>query len=346
MAFEKPIPLPYASGDRKQLSYKEFLLDVLDDHARLHWMLLHFVDTAPEDTGIIRFAGLGDSTGLVEQQTVPNMTVKFNKAMGFVNRNPFLITSVTNSATRTAPTGDDRIDCVVINPATQAYEIITGVEDASPVAPAVDETVYAKVAEILMYVGMTSIVTADITPTQNFYDALLPSSGAATYGTIYIPGGYMIPSNNVAPSDGLESANYGTNALSYQVFDPAEAQVAMFEFMLPYDFDNALPINFQLNWSSDDTTTGTIAFDLFIIPASGGILLDDDTAVDSGGVSDANESTADERHVTALSTDITLAGSPGDHYIAKLQYSPETGDIANLIRVHSLSIRYTKLTGA
>jgi len=346
MAFEKPMPLPYASGDRKQLSQKEFLLDVLDDHARIHQTILNMVDTDPEDTGIIRFAGLGDSTALVEQQTVPNMTVKFNKAMGFVNKNPFLIPSVTNSATLVAPSGDDRIDCVVINPATLAYEVIGGVEDPSPVAPAVDEAVYAKVAEILMYVGMTTIVTADITPMQNFYEMTFPPKTPAPYGTIVIPGGYMVPSNDTSPATGIETDNYGTNVLTYQVFPFADASIAMFEFTIPYDLDNTVPAKFQVCWSADDTSEDSVTFDFFIIPSPDGTLLDDDTATEAAIVTDDNGGNANERRITPLSNDFDITGDPGDTCVCKLQYSPDSGSIGSDVRVHSLSIRYTKLTGA
>lgn len=343
MGYQKPYPLPYASGDRKQGSFKDFLLDVLDGHARIHRMLLQIAGPDPEDTGIIKFGGLGETTGLVEEESSPIMGVKFNPAIGFVNQSPFLILEVTHSgAVFTAPSGDDRIDVIYIDPDTQSYEISTGVEDPSPVPNTIDETLYAKVAEIYLTPAHTSIQNEDITPAQNFYAGTFPPTIPPTYGTIYIPGGYMIPSNDAAPSDGLETANYGTNALSYQVFDFSTSQIAMFEFVLPLDFDNNFPVNFRLNWSADDATTDPIDFDLFIIPASESVLLSNTTVNGTASVTDNNGGTADQRRVTPFSGDITLGLAAGDDCIAKLQYSNSTGNIGANIRVHSVTIRYTK----
>lgn len=351
MAFEKPISLPYASGDRKQSSHKDFLLDVLDGHARIHRMLLELAGPSPEDTGIIPFGPTPESSGLVEQQTVANMTVKFNKALGFVNKCPFYIGSVTNSSALTSPVGDDRIDVVYIDPALQVYAISTGTEDASPVPNVIDETVYTKVAEIYLRVGGTSIKNIDdsanhyITPMQNFYTGYYPPRNPVTLGTIFIPGGYLVPTADLAPSTGIETAAYDVNNLTYQLFNSATAQVASFEFVLPLDYDNTGLMQFMVNWSTPDTSSDSIGFELYYVPLADNAQLTDRTVEDSDSLTDANGGAADRRRVSGWSTGATLTSDPGTSYMVVVQVPTESGMIADDIRVHSITMKYTKLRG-
>ncbi len=77
-----------------------------------------------------------------------------------------------DTAVITAPSVNPRIDRVVIDKASGAVSVITGVEDASPVAPAISAD-KLPICQVALVVSQTEIVNADITDER----APPPSSG-------------------------------------------------------------------------------------------------------------------------------------------------------------------------
>lgn len=104
--------------------------------------------------------------GLLVLASGSDMTISVNSGAAIVDGQPVALLEST-SFTLTAPTGgNSRIDCVRID-AYGNVSVVTGTPSGSPVAPSVGSG-YLKRAEILLTTGQTSIVTGDITMTDNY----------------------------------------------------------------------------------------------------------------------------------------------------------------------------------
>lgn len=77
-----------------------------------------------------------DVAFLPQAQSTPNMTVRVLAGALFVN-GALTEVAAQNTGTITAPVTNPRIDRVVIDAATGAVSVVTGAENASPVAPAI-----------------------------------------------------------------------------------------------------------------------------------------------------------------------------------------------------------------
>jgi len=95
-------------------------------------------------------------------ETVPaTMAISLNA--GRINEGTNVIeVAAQDTGVMTAPITNPRIDRIVISETTGLAAIVAGSESASPVAPNFDRDVFP-IAQILLYVGMTEIVNADIT---------------------------------------------------------------------------------------------------------------------------------------------------------------------------------------
>lgn len=96
-----------------------------------------------------------------QAQNVPNMTIKVNAGVLWTGA-AMTEVAAQNTGTITAPAADPRIDRVVIDATDGTVSVITGAEDAAPVAPALTDN-KIPVAQIALTVGMTEITNADIT---------------------------------------------------------------------------------------------------------------------------------------------------------------------------------------
>ena len=105
------------------------------------------------------------TTGLAVIATT-GMVVQVSVGIGFVNRIPVKIASASN-LTIVAPTTNPRIAMIQIHE-SGLLSIKYGTEAGSPVAPSVDSGAMA-LATIATTVGMSTIVTGDITDVRSFY---------------------------------------------------------------------------------------------------------------------------------------------------------------------------------
>jgi hypothetical protein len=106
----------------------------------------------------------------VHEQGTPNMTVKVDA--GWVIQGTTLTeVAAQNTGTITAPIANPRRDRVVVDRKTGVRSVVTGAENASPVAPAIP-TGKVPCAQILLYVGMTVITNADIDVDERALDAM------------------------------------------------------------------------------------------------------------------------------------------------------------------------------
>jgi len=89
-------------------------------------------------------AAEGDKIGVnqalrVDAQSSPDLTVRVRPGIAFINGRRVELTSDTNSPAMVAPSSDPRIDLVTLDD-SGAVAIVTGIEDASPVAPNFTQT--------------------------------------------------------------------------------------------------------------------------------------------------------------------------------------------------------------
>ncbi len=95
------------------------------------------------------------------EQSTPDMTVAVDAGSVF---DGLTLTEVAgqNTGTITAPSSNPRIDRIVVDRVTGTVSVITGAEDASPVAPAITVGT-VPVAQLALIVSQTSILNLDIT---------------------------------------------------------------------------------------------------------------------------------------------------------------------------------------
>jgi hypothetical protein len=95
------------------------------------------------------------------EQAAPDMTVLL-EAGALFDGSTLTEVAAQSTGTITAPSVDPRIDRVVIDNATGAVSVVTGVEDASPVPPAIPNG-KLPVAQVLLATSTSEIANADIT---------------------------------------------------------------------------------------------------------------------------------------------------------------------------------------
>lgn len=95
------------------------------------------------------------------QQTSPVMTVRLDAGAIFTGAS-LVEVAAQSTGTITAPVTNPRIDRVVCNLITGAVSVITGAENASPVAPAITAGNFP-VAQVALTTGTTSITNSIIT---------------------------------------------------------------------------------------------------------------------------------------------------------------------------------------
>lgn len=141
------------------------------------------------------------------EQSSPNMTVAVD-AGALLVVNTLTEVGAQSTGTITAPTTNPRYDRVVINSITGTVSVITGVEAASPVAPAITDGTLP-VCCVHLTVGMTTITNAAI------YDERMGVfSGVALTGNQSIDGIKTFTSFPITPSS-LPTTAYQVANKSY-----------------------------------------------------------------------------------------------------------------------------------
>jgi len=318
-----------------------------------------------------------DTNGfLIEQQASPNMTVKVNlgkaiaittdKSMAYPIRLSSAVSSVTIDQNAS---GNPRIDAVVLyidlaaSPNADISNVakltkVNGTPAGSPTAPSDSDistaigasNPFIRLPNVTVASGATSIQTANIADTRTKFtlnDLNLPTAGNVTvdgvipYRTIIIPAGAMNPTTTAgcANSATVESA---TNKINYKVldYDTTTEEHAFCNFAMPASWDGGA-IQFRVNWTGA-SGSGGVAFGL------AGRSFGDDDAIDQAlgtevSVTDTLITAVDE-HLTAWSTDVTLAGTPAGGEHVYLELARKVANAADTLgvdaRVISLQLRY------
>ena len=109
-------------------------------------------------SGVIRGAAAEDLK--VEALSTPGLSVEVQPGYAFISKFPFKLASATETVDVTAPSSDDRIDLVQASLESWTVSIVTGTEEATPIAPSLDEDCIA-LAQLYLRPGMASIKNAD-----------------------------------------------------------------------------------------------------------------------------------------------------------------------------------------
>jgi hypothetical protein len=141
------------------------MLDYLDrleaSIANLQWFIEKMLGGSTSN-GVVAFNGLNGINAGKVTATSPYASMKLDIKAGafFVDKVPFKILSNATTPDFVAPTGEERIDVVAASAFDASFVIITGIEDPSPVAPALEEGMVA-LAHVRMRPGMTEIGNTD-----------------------------------------------------------------------------------------------------------------------------------------------------------------------------------------
>ena len=135
-----------------------------------------------------------------------------------------------STGTITAPSANPRIDRVVVDRATGVASVITGAENASPVAPAITAG-KVPVAQVAFVVSQSSIVNADITDERQLGVLGLKTAAFEAVGTganqvVQLDGSSRLPAVDGSQLTGIvlgataaEAANIKINALRIAVLE-------------------------------------------------------------------------------------------------------------------------------
>lgn len=131
--------------------------DKLEKQIRNLQYMLHEVIANEDADGVFvtdRVNGLDG--GKVSATVSPSMAVQIKGGVFFVDDVPFKLTSDVTTPVLVAPVTSDRIDVVAASAEDDAFVILTGDEESTPVAPTV-EVGMVKLAELYLRPGMTTI---------------------------------------------------------------------------------------------------------------------------------------------------------------------------------------------
>ena len=117
------------------------------------------------DAAISVLARVGDNFAPHAQAT-PDMTVALD-AGHLMNGQTLVEQAAQSTGTITAPTTNPRIDRIVVDNATGTVSVVTGVESATPVAPAIPAG-KSPVAQVLLQTTSTAITNAMLTDERDF----------------------------------------------------------------------------------------------------------------------------------------------------------------------------------
>lgn len=109
------------------------------------------------------------------EQSTPAMAIDVFDGQYNLDANTFIQQSSQSIGSIPAPSSDPRIDRIYLNKVDGVATRVAGSEAASPTAPAYPAD-SIPLAQILLYVGMTEIVSADITDERSMWDIVRPAS--------------------------------------------------------------------------------------------------------------------------------------------------------------------------
>lgn len=134
----------------------EIIRSLLDEAGVLGFV----VRTAARIYAGIPEAGVGGFRA--HAQAAPNMTVRIEAGRLFLGGNAPVEVAAANTSTITAPSGNPRIDRIVLDPTTGAVSVVTGAEAGSPTAPNITAG-KVPIARVALSVAQSTILDSHIT---------------------------------------------------------------------------------------------------------------------------------------------------------------------------------------
>jgi len=122
------------------------------------------------------------------EQTIPDFTISLDPGH-LMNGQTLVEQGVQSTAAITPPSTNPRIDRVVVSNTTGAVSVITGVETASPVPPAIPSGT-SPVAQVLLATTSTAITNAMLTDERDFSNFGASSGGLINVQTFTSSGTY------------------------------------------------------------------------------------------------------------------------------------------------------------
>lgn len=201
------------------------------------------------------------------------------------------------TAAFTAPSGDPRIDRVVMDASTGTVSVEQGAEAADPDPPSIPQG-KLPVAQVALTVGMTEITNADLTDER----AAASAATAIAQGThtITVPAVAMYPAVTDGAAEIEEEST--TNAVNTRplAFDPATEEYAWLAFIAPKSADETAGFTVRnLKWGEDGSPTSHgVVWGFAMLARGNGETLDtalgtEVTVADTGGAA-GTVYTADE----------------------------------------------------
>lgn len=164
-----PLTIPVElSGDRSARAHLEWLNNIHASIYDMYYLMYHRWGEGID--GVIQIGDDFENSMLVSPTTPASMKVEVAYGACQVNAQPFVLRDTWTSSVLVAPSSLPRIDVVQANVETRAITILTGVEDAAPVAPTIS-TNCVKLAEIDLATTTTSITGTELTNSREFTNA-------------------------------------------------------------------------------------------------------------------------------------------------------------------------------
>jgi hypothetical protein len=159
------------------------------------------------------------------EQTTPNMTVRLESG-GLFNGATVTERAAQNTSTITAPTSNPRIDRIVVDRLSGDVSVVTGMEAASPMPPAIPEG-KVPVAQVALQANSSAITNAMITDERVLNALGLGSIAFQNTNNVSITGGTISNlSSPLAIADGGTGATTASDARSNLGFGTMAVQDA------------------------------------------------------------------------------------------------------------------------
>ena len=164
MPFEFPGAVPIEGGDDIAQSHLDWLIDFRNALELFQDFMAMYLNDAQDVC--IPAGAEGINVLKVVPDSPTSMEVSVTRGICVVDRVPYALLIDTLSPVIIAPVTNPRIDIIVANPQGKTFDVITGTEAGSPVAPTAP-TGTLKLCEIDLIVSQTSIEVGDITDSRS-----------------------------------------------------------------------------------------------------------------------------------------------------------------------------------
>jgi len=171
--------------------------------------------------------------------------------------------------------------------------------------------------------------------------------GGINYRTIYVDAGSMVPTNTNGAQAGTNELSTNDVMLVHLAFDKDTDEKAQFKMVMPEQWDHGT-IKAKFYWAPPNTDTGNVVWAIQANSLSHEESMDDTWGTAVAADADTASGTRDDLHITAATTEITVAGTPSEGKLVMFQIYRDTSadTFAGDAKLTGVNIQYKERSAA